>query len=293
MAGLGLPLLTWRGRLGLGAAALGLALMASSGGYYLYSRQAVASLGRLAVPASPAAQELPAEWRAAQSGRVSSAGAAALVTPGTLPTRSGLAETVEPAASVPGPSLVEPPLRWADWATLPRTLGKAPRPTRVAIPAIDVDSPVVEVAVVWDGDQQVWQRPKRSVGHHVGTASPGELGNVVLSGHINSPVRGEGSVFRRLLEIPERLRAGEPIEVLVYTEDRTYVYRIVQSEVLEPDEVRPFDPTERPTLTLVTCVPDLVFSHRLTVTGLLVKVGEGGRPWAGQRVEGQAVSPVQ
>lgn len=305
MAGLGTRRFTWRGRVGLGLILLGLALIGVSLWYYVYSVRAVSSLDRLVTAPTSGSLEggLPREWLLAQGG-----GQPVIEEPTDLlppiddasavdlPTSLNIGNAVKPApdagSGAASTGATAPRLQWADWSTLAKTLGEAPRVTRIVIPAIDVDHPVVELGIVWDGDKRIWQRAKQSVGHHLGTANPGELGNVVLSGHINSPVRGEGRVFKRLPEIPLRVENGEEVEVFVYTEDKTYVYRVVQNDVVKPDEIRVFAPTAKPTVTLITCVPDLVFSHRLIVTGLLIKVADGGSPSHGQTVDGQVVSPA-
>lgn len=280
--------------LGLAVAGSGLALLAMVGGYGIYAAHARSQLPRLVVagPSSPR-ETLPKEWLAAQSRErfpeqqadpaVGSRGLRGVENDATVSPPSSFAPVP------PGPA--GPRFRWVDWATLPTTQGVAPKATWIVIPAIDVDSPVVDVSIVWDGKARVWQRPKNSVGHHDGTASPGELGNVVLSGHINSPVRGEGNVFKHLPELPELLELGQQVEVLVYTEDRTYVYQVVRSDVVAPESRDVFEPTREPTVSLITCVPDMVFSHRLVVTAWLVRVAEGGRPSAGQTVKGVVVEP--
>ncbi|MFQ5933973.1 MAG: sortase domain-bontaining protein [Dehalococcoidia bacterium] len=44
----------------------------------------------------------------------------------------------------------------------------------------------------------------------------------------------------------------------------------MSTQVVEPGQVDVFRQTAEPTLTLITCTPDLVYSHRLIVTALLV-----------------------
>ena len=307
MAGPGSRMFAWRRPIGLGLVLLGLALVGVSLWYYVYAKRAVADLDRLiTAPAAGSPEgELPREWLLAQGSDqpfveaptehlppLDDADGLPLLT--TQSTEGLLGADLLGGASGPeGPADSSALLsRWADWSTLSKTLGEAPRVTRIVIPAIGVDTAVVELGIVWDGDKRVWQRAKQSVGHHLGTANPGELGNVVLSGHINSPVRGEGRVFKRLPEIPLRVQNGEEVEVFIYTEDKTYIYRVVQNDVVTPNEIRVFAPTEKPSLTLITCVPDLVFSHRLIVTGLLIKVADVGSPSMGQTVEGTVISPA-
>jgi sortase A len=126
--------------------------------------------------------------------------------------------------------------------------------TRVVIPAIGVDAPVVE------GDG--WEELKKGVGHHIGSANPGERGNIVLSGH--NDVFGE--VFRRLTD----LSAGD--EVRVYDESgRAYLYRVTTRRIVEPTEVSVMRPTSEPILTLITCYPYLVDTQRLIVIAELIE----------------------
>lgn len=81
-----------------------------------------------------------------------------------------------------------------------------------------------------------------AVGHIPGTALPGEPGNVGLAGH-------RDTFFRRLRDI----RADD--EIRVTTPDGVYAYRVERTVVVEPADVWVLDPTEEPTLTLVTCYP--------------------------------------
>jgi sortase A len=123
--------------------------------------------------------------------------------------------------------------------------------TRIVIPAIDVDAPVVE------GDD--WEQLKKGVGHHINSANPGERGNCVLSGH--NDVFGE--VFRRLedLELED--------EVIVYTGVQPYRYVVKTKRIVEPTDVSVMYPTTKPALTLITCHPYLIDTHRLVVVAEL------------------------
>jgi len=125
--------------------------------------------------------------------------------------------------------------------------------TRIVIPAIGVDSVVVE------GDS--WEDLKKGVGHHIGTAHPGERGNAVYSGH--NDVFGE--VFRRL----EELRPGDLITM--YAGANLYRYEVKRVRVVGPKEVNVMAPTPDATLTLITCYPYRVDTHRLVVVAKLVE----------------------
>lgn len=132
--------------------------------------------------------------------------------------------------------------------------------THIWIPSIGVDARIVELGTTYDEKGElVWETPKHAVGHHLGTANPGEVGNVVLSGHISSPIRREGNVFSRL----PQLKLGEG--VLLETSEGIHTYRVVSRRVVEPSEVSVMEPTATPLLTLITCYPDWVYSHRLVL----------------------------
>ena len=120
-------------------------------------------------------------------------------------------------------------------------------PTRIVIPALNVDALIVE------GD--TWEQLKLGVGHHLGSANPGERGNMVLSAH--NDVYGE--IFRRLSE----LELGD--EVVVYAGQQPYRYTVTAKQIVEPTEVSVLASTTRPVATLISCYPYMVDTHRIVV----------------------------
>lgn len=143
-----------------------------------------------------------------------------------------------------------------------------PPPTHIRIPSVGIDAPVVEVGyevVEIEGQQVIqWQVADYAAGHHNTSASPGEGGNIVISGH--NDWRGE--VFRTL----EFAKIGD--EVILTTANGEYHYRIVEihyrKEVGVPLEERIatgrfLDPMPEERVTLVTCWPYGVDDHRIIV----------------------------
>jgi LPXTG-site transpeptidase (sortase) family protein len=134
---------------------------------------------------------------------------------------------------------------------------------RVIIPTIGLDSKVIQLGTKLDRRGQLaWETAPFAVGQHKGLAGPGQNGNMVLSGHVSSP--SEGAVFHRLPDV----KVGEG--VIVGTDERQYLYRVVDVKTVTPDQVAVLDQTPDPTATLITCVPDGIYSHRLVVTARLV-----------------------
>jgi len=141
---------------------------------------------------------------------------------------------------------------------LVQSLANIPIPTsgpeqavRIQIPAIDVDAPIVQ------GDG--WEQLKKGVGQHIGSANPGQNGNLVLAGH--NDVYGE--VFRYL----DQLEPGD--EVIIYTQQRQYVYVVTETRIVEPNQVEVMAASSEPTITLISCYPYLVDKKRIVVLGLM------------------------
>ncbi len=135
-----------------------------------------------------------------------------------------------------------------------QSLANIPIPTpapnqavRLQLPSINVDAPVVQ------GDG--WEQLKKGVGQYVGSANPGENGNVVLSAH--NDVYGE--LFRYL----DRLAPGD--QVILYTQQRQYVYIVDRTVLVEPTAVEVMASTGSPTVTLISCYPYLVDDKRIVV----------------------------
>jgi sortase A len=124
-------------------------------------------------------------------------------------------------------------------------------PSRVVIPSIDVDAPVVSGVT--------WEDLKKGVGHLPGSANPGERGNMYLAAH--NDIFGE--IFRHL----DEMELGD--EFFVYSGDQAHRYVVTSKRVIEPTDVSVMYPTTEPIATLQTCYPYLVDTHRLVVVGEL------------------------
>lgn len=132
-------------------------------------------------------------------------------------------------------------------ANLPIPTAAADQAIRLQIPALKVDAPVVQ------GDG--WEQLKKGVGQNVGSANPGQDGNVILSAH--NDVYGE--LFRYL----DKLVPGD--QVILYTQQRQYVYVVDRTAIVEPTAVEVMASTGSPTVTLISCYPYLVDKQRIVV----------------------------
>lgn len=119
---------------------------------------------------------------------------------------------------------------------------------RIQINAIDVDAPIVQ------GDG--WEQLKKGVGQHIGSPNPGDGGNLILSAH--NDIYGE--LFRDL----DQLEPGDVIRV--FTNQITYEYVVVQTQIVEPTFVEVLNQTTQPIVTLISCYPYRVSNQRIIVT---------------------------
>ncbi len=187
--------------------------------------------------------------------------------------------TVTATIAQPSPTAKPPtstPTAIAPTAPAPGVVlvGTAPEfpATRLVVPAMEIDVPV-EIAPIRGG---IWDVSglEQAVGHLQGTASPGEMGNVVLAGHVTLPPDGRRGPFYRL----SGLKPGDVVEV--YRGDRQFVYEIDGATVVSPTDVQVAYPTESPRLTLITCQSYdktlAEYTERLVVFGHLVSPSDGG-----------------
>jgi sortase A len=122
---------------------------------------------------------------------------------------------------------------------------------QIQIPAIGVNAPVV----LGDG----WEQLKKGVGQHIGTANPGDTGNLVLSAH--------NDIFSEIFRDLDKLQKGD--EVIIITQDRSFTYVITGIEIVEPTRVDLLASTSESTITLISCYPYLVDNKRIVVQGIL------------------------
>jgi sortase A len=105
---------------------------------------------------------------------------------------------------------------------------------RIEIPRLDLS------AIVFEGTSD--GTLARGVGHLMGSAGPGEHGNLVLAGH-------RDTFFRELRGI----RKGD--EVTITAPGGEFQYQVASTAVVQPDQTEVLKSDGGATLTLITCYP--------------------------------------
>lgn len=131
-------------------------------------------------------------------------------------------DTVQPIR--PDPSLLTTP-------------GDSLPPVRLLIPRLFVDLSVVEAPVV----NGYWELSETSASHGVGSANPGDSGNIVVFAHARA------GLFAPLRQV----KVGDVIYTL--TAVRWFSYKVDSITHVRPDQVEVIAPTATETLTLFTC----------------------------------------
>jgi len=133
-------------------------------------------------------------------------------------------------------------------ANLPLPTASPEQAQRIQIAAINVDAPVV----LGDGVEQL----KKGVGQNlINPINPGQKGNLVFSAHNDI----YGQIFRDL----DQLKAGD--EIIVYTNQRSYVYTVRETQIVKPDQVEVMAATRDAVVTLISCYPYMVDKQRIVV----------------------------
>lgn len=135
----------------------------------------------------------------------------------------------------------------------------------IVIPKINVDAPIVYSAK--DTNAQILEDLKSGVVHYPGTAMPGRVGNVFMTGH-SSYYWWNGGQYNQVFALLHNLKAGDL--VYLYYKGGKYVYRMKDSVVVNPSDVHVLDQTTTPTLSLMTCTPIGTNLRRLIVRSELI-----------------------
>jgi sortase A len=123
---------------------------------------------------------------------------------------------------------------------------------KLVIPKIDLE------ATVLSGTSQAVLA--KGPGHYEETPLPGKKGNCAIAGHRTM----HGHPFRHI----DRLEKGD--EIIVYTTEGRFVYRVTEKKVVEPTDLSVIAPSEEAKLTLTACHPVGSARQRLAVIAQLI-----------------------
>ena len=124
---------------------------------------------------------------------------------------------------------------------------------RIEIPKIEVNIPILEGANK--------ANLKVGAGHITGTAKLGSIGNAALAAH-------RGHTYGRLFNRLDELEVGDTINIT--TGEGSYEYTVYKILVVSPDDISVlYQSKEERILTLITCTPLYIATHRLIVHAVM------------------------
>ncbi len=126
-----------------------------------------------------------------------------------------------------------------------------------AIAILEIPKINITVAVVEGTSSEAL---KYAVGHFEGTGMPGQKGNFCVAGH-------RSYTYSEYFNRADELDKGDIIKVR--TQKGEFTYEIYEKKTVEPSEVSVLNPTDDATITLVTCTPIRIATHRLIIKGRL------------------------
>lgn len=184
------------------------------------------------------------------------------------PEQQRLVDAYRAAEQSPAASVAETPPQGSAFTELPNPdavpEAETESPDSATLAVLTIPSIGLEVAVR-EGVGS-WSL-KYTVGHYPLSVMPGESGNCVIMGHRNYTY---GEFFNRLNE----LAAGDT--VVLERAGTLYSYTVTKTFVVEPADTWVLDPDEDAVLTLITCTPIRVATHRLIVRCTLTGTESAG-----------------
>lgn len=130
-------------------------------------------------------------------------------------------------------------------------------PNRLSIPSIGVEQEIMEAVSIEEIHEKVWRRPN--------TSMPDIGGNTVLVAHRYASIGGyRSSTFYHL----PKILPGDKIYV---TWDKVkYTYEVLDTQVVDPQDLWVEEPTDASILTLYTCTPLWTSDKRFVVRAKLL-----------------------
>jgi|SRR3989344_5732051 len=158
------------------------------------------------------------------------------------------------------------PITTATPTVTPTPTPTIPQPRDFNIPKINVSAPIIPVGVDENGRMQLPENIDE-VGWYSPGSKPGEEGNAVIAGHLDSTT-GEGAIFYHLNEL-------EPGDNLYVTDElgNEYTFVVTAKKIYEYDKVpieEVFGESSKKRLNLITCTGQWIadqrnYSHRMVI----------------------------
>ncbi len=137
---------------------------------------------------------------------------------------------------------------------------------QLLIPKIEVKVPIIWGTAA--DEPSMLDSLKKGVAHYGFSALPSDgRGKVFLSGHSSAALWDPGQ-YKTVFANLDRLEIGDQLAVTF--RGVVYLYQVTATSIVKPNDVAVLEPTEKPTLSLMTCVPVGTSRDRLVVEATLL-----------------------
>jgi len=134
------------------------------------------------------------------------------------------------------------------------------------IPKLQVNAPIVYSASA--AEEAILADLKAGVSHYPGTANPGQIGNIVITGHSSFYWWDDGK-YNQVFSLLENLAAGD--KIYIGANGKRYIYQVSELKVINPEDVQVLAQSRDSRLSLITCVPVGTNSQRLIVSAVQIE----------------------
>ena len=153
----------------------------------------------------------------------------------------------------------------------PDAPGDAQPTVEISIARMNISAPMVWSKGADEASQL--EDLKNGISHFAKTASPGQPGNMIVSGHSSNYVWAEGN-FNYIFKDLNNLEKGDMVRIKTMQKNGRviiYYYKVTEKFTANPEDEQIFANSDVPSLTLSTCWPLGTNFKRLIVKAELVK----------------------
>ncbi|MFH1749285.1 MAG: class E sortase [bacterium] len=139
-----------------------------------------------------------------------------------------------------------------------KTIPSSPE-NHLVIPVLHIDVPII-----WESkESEILKNLKDGVVRFPNTAFPGEIGNVFIVGH-SSNWWWDKAKYNSIFAALGRLKKND--EILINYKDQQFIYQVIGSSVVMPDQTEVLESSDNSIISLMTCTPVGTNWKRLVAT---------------------------
>jgi len=130
----------------------------------------------------------------------------------------------------------------------------------IYIPTISIDAPIIWM--VQNNAEETGTALQNGVIHLAGTATPGTIGNVFITGHSSNYAWAPGK-YKSVFALLNKLSVGDVIYLKYH--NSIFEYKVYEQTIIKPSDTSVLDQGDKSKLTVMTCTPVGTSLNRLII----------------------------